>query len=223
MTKKKRKPKTASLNYEHKFRADGYHDIVGIDEAGRGAWAGPVAAGAVCLPVDNHDLGDILAGVRDSKTMTPRQRGILVEKIKAVAVAWGVGHASNNEIDQYGIVPATKLAMTRALAHLQTQYPHFTPDCLFLDSISWDDAPVDCHQVHIVRGDKATLSIAAASVIAKVWRDAYMRAQDTQYAGYEFGRHKGYGTRLHRQHLEANGPSPIHRRSFRPVRTLLEG
>ncbi|GAB4525248.1 MAG: ribonuclease HII [Anaerolineae bacterium] len=200
---------------------EGLRRIVGIDEAGRGAWAGPVAAGAVCLPIENADLSDILAGVRDSKMMTPRQRERLVDTIKATAVAWGVGSASNHEIDELGIVPATKTAMRRAWEHLKIQFPRFEPDCLFLDGMKWEEAPVTCAQKHIVRGDRETLTIAAASVIAKVWRDAYMRELSNQYPEYGFAQHKGYGTVSHRRALFGEGPTAIHRRSFSPMKDLL--
>ncbi len=188
---------------------------MGLDEVGRGPWAGPVTAGAVCLPCDRSDLLTVLEGVRDSKQMTPRQRVGLVEAIKATAVAWGIGSASSTEIDTLGIVPATRLAMHRASLAAQIQ-----PDYLLLDSLKWDD-PQHIPFQSMVRGDSLSLSIAAASVLAKVWRDDYMRQLDERYPSYNFGKHKGYGTALHMAALREYGVCDEHRRSFAPVRNLL--
>jgi ribonuclease HII len=219
----KRRPKTASLHHEQSYHAFGYRRIFGIDEAGRGAWAGPVVAGAVCLPAPNDALSQRLAGVRDSKQMSPRQREQLAETIKDVALAWGVGFASCQEIDTYGIVPATKRAMGRALQAAMRQTPDVEPDYLFLDAMPWEEAPVTCAQMHMVRGDQESLTIAAASVLAKVERDAFMRDLDAGYPGYSFGQHKGYGTRGHREALQTLGVSNQHRTCYRPIRILLEG
>lgn len=205
--------RTASLTYEYQYWESGCHRIVGLDEAGRGTWAGPVSAGAVCLPLERGDLSKVLAGVRDSKQMTPRQRGILVERIKEVATTWGVGSASSEEIDEFGIVPATKLAMKRALEMTRVQ-----PDCLFLDSLAWPE--VNLPQISLVKGDSRSLSIAAASVVAKVWRDEYMRELDKQYPQYGFAVHKGYGTARHHAALKQYGPCAIHRMTFAPLRAL---
>lgn len=223
---KKKKPKTAGLHYENNYRLRGYKAIVGLDEAGRGAWAGPVTAGAVVLPVHDRDLTEKLLGVRDSKQMTPRQRGILVETIKDVALSWGVGMAGSGDIDAYGIVPATKLAMKRALDDLHTRFPDVSPDCMFLDSMNWDDCPdpyVHLFREHIRKGDQNSLSIAAASVIAKTARDAHMVELGETYPDYGFGQHKGYGTALHRAALKQHGVTPIHRAYFAPIRALHEG
>jgi ribonuclease HII len=215
MPSKKRATKTASLMYEHQFQQSGCHKIMGFDEAGRGTWAGPVAAGAVCLPIERRDLQKILTGVRDSKQMTPRQRTQLAEKIKEIALAWGVGSASSSEVDDLGIVRATKLAMQRAFA-----MANFQPDCLLLDSLAWPE--MDIPQICLIKGDTLSLSIAAASVVAKVWRDDYMRTFDEAYPQYEFGIHKGYGTAKHQAALKTYGPSPIHRMTFAPLRTLAQ-
>jgi ribonuclease HII len=211
----KTKAKTASLIYEHQFQQSGCAKIMGLDEAGRGTWAGPVTAGAVCLPIDRKDLTKTLTGVRDSKQMTPRQRTQLVERIKEIALAWGVGSASSAEIDDLGIVAATKLAMRRAYDMAAMQ-----PDCLLLDSLAWPEMHIP--QICLVKGDTLSLSIAAASVIAKVWRDEHMHELAKQYPLYAFGAHKGYGTAKHQAALEAHGPSPIHRRTFAPVRKVIE-
>lgn len=220
--RKRKPPKTASLRYEKELFLYGYQTMVGIDEAGRGAWAGPVTAGAVCLPKPTQDLTSRLAGVRDSKQMTALQREKLVDTIKSEALAWGVGSASNQEIDRLGIVPATHLAMIRALEHLQSQFPKITPDCLLLDSMDWNDCPFDYHQKHIKKGDQNSLSIAAASVLAKTWRDAWMRELSEEIPQYGFANHKGYGTAFHQKVLNEIGASPFHRRSFAPVRMVIE-
>lgn len=222
MPARKKRPKTASLQHEYRVATQGYLHVVGLDEAGRGAWAGPVAAGAVCLPPPSDSLLDTLAGVRDSKEMTPNQRERLALRIQETARAWGVGSASAAEIDAMGIVPATKLAMGRAIQALRVQSPGCIPDYLFLDAMIWADPPVDCPQWHAKRADQASLSVAAASVLAKVWRDDHMRELDAAHPGYEFARHKGYGTARHRLALAQLGPAPVHRRSFRPIQMALQ-
>ncbi|MCU0497274.1 MAG: ribonuclease HII [Anaerolineae bacterium] len=214
----KRPIKTASLQYEHQFLAEkGASHIVGFDEVGRGAWAGPVVVGAVCLPIDQADLTEKLAGVRDSKQLTPRQRTHLVETIKVTAIAWGIGSATNGEIDQMGIMSATRLAMRRAYEHLIVQQPEFTPEAFFLDAITWIDAPVNCEQLHLTKGDQRSLSIAAASILAKTYRDHWMRELEQNYPGYDFALHKGYGTAKHRAALTLKGLTPVHRVSFKPM------
>ena len=217
----KRAVKTASLRHEREYFSLGVRLIFGVDEVGRGAWAGPVAVGTVCLPlIDPKHLSRTLVGVRDSKEMTPRQREGLVETIKDVAIVWGIGSACNHEIDQHGINLATRLAMTRALEHALNEADFDEPDALFLDSLLWPEMR-HIPQVSIVDGDKRSLSIAAASVLAKTWRDDVMRALDAQYPVYAFAAHKGYGTSKHRSALKAYGPSPIHRKYYKPVQTSL--
>ena len=215
---KDRATKTAGLHYEHDLRALGYQIIAGIDEAGRGAWAGPVVAGAVCLPLERDDLLKVLMGVRDSKQLTPRARAGLVESIQSTALAWGIGAAAHTEIDELGIVPATCLAMQRALEDVTQHFPAIQPDFLLLDAIRW----TSLRQKHLalVRGDQLSLSIAAASVLAKVYRDTLMVEMDAHYPGYGFAIHKGYGTALHQTALRALGTCPIHRLTFSPMRTL---
>lgn len=220
--------KTAGLTYEHWYWNHNnpqyrFRCITGIDEAGRGAWAGPVAAGAVCLPpasADDSRLLDVLAGVRDSKTLSARQRESLVDQIKTTAIAWGVGSASSTEIDDMGINKATKLAMARALQGMQARFSGFEPDCLFLDSVPWPEAPLSCHRVNIRGGDRLSLSVAAASILAKVWRDEVMQEMDAEFPGYGFAVHKGYGTATHKAALAQNGPSGVHRFCYRPVKEL---
>jgi ribonuclease HII len=214
-----RKLKTSSMDKELQLWQSGYRRIIGLDEAGRGAWAGPVAAGAVCLPFGDPDLAQKLMGVRDSKEMTPRQRARLVDTIKSTAITWGVGWATNEEIDQLRIVKATCLAMQRALDDAKQRLGEYMPDYVLTDSIKWDElTKMGVPFQSIVRGDKLCLSISAASVIAKVWRDEYMRELDKSYPQYFFGTHKGYGTAKHMGALKAHKSSPLHRKSFAPVR-----
>ena len=216
MAERKTRPRTASLQYErHYFRA-GYSLIVGIDEAGRGPLAGPVVAAAVSLPLEREDLAAALRGVRDSKEMTASQRERLSGLIKKIASYWGIGQSSAEAIDRLGIVAATKAAMQRALDESGA-----APNCLFLDYMPWPERS-DITQLSIVDGDKHSLSIACASVLAKVWRDEYMRELDCQYSGYGFAQHKGYGTPAHLRTLRQLGPCAAHRRTFRPVYELAE-
>ena len=219
--KKKRSPKPNAM-YETQLYQQGYHHILGMDEVGRGAWAGPVTVGAVCLPLGQADLRKILNEVRDSKMMTPLQRERTAERIKSVAVAWGVGSATNDEIDDYGINPATKLAMERALDDTLTRFAAFKPDCLFLDAIIWPEKVHEYPQITMVDGDARSLTVAAASIVAKIGRDQMMKDLDNKLPHYGFGAHKGYGTGDHQQALEIYGPSPLHRTSYAPVRKLLE-
>lgn len=213
-------PKTAETTHEARH-SDRYHCIAGLDEAGRGAWAGPVCAAVVCLPLDDYpSLAARLAGVYDSKALSARQRSALVATIEAVARGWGKGAASREEIDRLGIVPATRLAMSRALDALRDAHS-LTPDCLLLDGMRWDDCPIACERISIPKGDRHSLSIAAASILAKTWRDALMRELDEQYSGYGFGTHKGYGTRRHAQALAELGVCPAHRLTFAPIRRTL--
>lgn len=193
-----------TLEFERNLWNDGFTRIAGIDEAGRGAWAGPVAAAAVILPA-NPSLTLSLNRVRDSKLMTPLARETWAPRIKECAVGWGVGFASAEEIDTLGIVPATKLAAMRALEDL-------LPDFLLTDYLIFRE--IELPQTALVKGDQRSLSVAAASVLAKTARDAMMRELDSQYPGYGFARHKGYGTRLHQEALKKLRRCEIHRKSF---------
>ena len=193
-----------TLEFEQNLWNSGFTRIAGIDEAGRGAWAGPVAAAAVILPVD-PSLTHTLDRVRDSKLMTPLARETWAPRIKESAAGWGVGFASAEEIDRLGIVPATKLAAARALENL-------LPDYLITDYLIFPE--MDLPQTALVKGDQRSLSVAAASVLAKTARDALLRELDAHYPGYGFARHKGYGTRIHQDAIRKLGRSEIHRRSF---------
>jgi ribonuclease HII len=204
-------PPDPDLSFEQILWQAGIIDVAGIDEAGRGALAGPVTASAVILP-QKEGLSELLKGVRDSKQMTPSEREIAREQISEYAKCWGVGFATSDEIDQVGIVPATRLAARRAVECLSLPPSHLLLDYLFLPEVT-------IPQTALIKGDCRSLSIAVASVLAKTSRDALMRELDQTYPGYGFATHKGYGTRAHREALQRLGPSPIHRLSF----TLLKG
>lgn len=195
------------LHLEQALWKTGYKYIGGIDEAGRGAWAGPIMAGAVILPND-FNIQSNLSGVRDSKQMTPRQRERWALEIKSIALAWSIGEASATEIDEIGILPANRLAMLRAIEGLA-----LIPNYYLFDFIHWKDCPFPSEK--LIRGETQSLSIAAASVLAKTGRDALMRKLDEQFPGYEFWRHKGYGTVRHRAAIQRLGLAPIHRKSFK--------
>jgi ribonuclease HII len=198
------------LSEEHTLLTAGYSHIAGIDEAGRGAWAGPVYAAAVVLPLARPDLVELLDGVRDSKLLSPARRETLLPVIEEVAVAVGVGWADPAEIDELGIAPATRQAMTRALSGLNGQ-----ASALLIDYVRLPE--IDLHQRVLPKADARCLSVAAASIVAKVTRDRLMAQLDEKLPGYGFAQHKGYGTRQHRQALARLGPSPIHRMSWRPL------
>ena len=183
--------------------------IAGMDEAGRGALAGPVCVGAVILPNSDPLLTQTLSGVRDSKQLSPRKRGELAPQIKKFVQAWGVGFASAEEIDMLGIVPATRLAAGRALEML-----HCFPDFLLTD-FRLELPELDIPQAALVKGDQRSLSIAAASILAKTARDDLMRQLDLNHPEYGFSKHKGYGTTFHCQKIRTLGYSPIHRKTFK--------
>ncbi|HTX92343.1 MAG TPA: ribonuclease HII [Anaerolineales bacterium] len=204
MTSRPDPSKYPTLEFEQQLWNGGLGRLAGIDEAGRGAWAGPVAAGAVVLPPD-PSLLETLSGVRDSKLMTPLARQSWAPRIREAALGWGVGFASAEEIDALGILPATKLAALRALAGLR-------PDYLLTDFLVFRD--LDLPQTALVKGDRRSLSVAAASVLAKTARDALMVELDGTYPGYGFARHKGYGTSIHQEAIRCRGMCDIHRRSF---------
>lgn len=203
-------PACPDLCFEQPLWDAGFLAVAGLDEAGRGAWAGPVCAGVVVLPPGQRDICARLAGVRDSKQMTPQQRERWSAVIRAEAAGWGVGFASAAEIDALGILPATRMAMQRALAQLPSPPQHLLLDALRLPG-------VHLPQTALIKGDMRSLSIAAASVLAKTARDAQMQASEALYPGYGFAAHKGYGTAQHADALLRLGACPLHRRSYAPV------
>lgn len=184
--------------------------VAGVDEAGRGPLAGPVVAAAVILPQNC-----LIEDLTDSKKLSPLKRARLEEQIRRVALSWSVAEASSEEIDALNILQATLLAMQRAVRGLGMQ-----PARVLVDGNRAPDLeqPVEC----IVRGDLTEASISAASVLAKQARDRRMLALDRDYPEYGFARHKAYPTRAHREALQRFGACPAHRRSFRPVREVLE-
>jgi ribonuclease HII len=189
--------------------------VAGLDEAGRGPWAGPVYAGAVILPQDPEPIA-ALHEVRDSKKLSPRRREELCSLVEEVAVAASVGWSSAGEIDDLGIVPATRLAMRRALERLSVE-----PEALILDALLLPG--VSLSQRAFPRADATCLSVAAASILAKVHRDRWMvETAEARFPGYGFAQHKGYGTPQHREALDRLGACTIHRRSFRPISELFE-
>ena len=201
-------PPAPDLSCELSFWQAGVCAVAVIDEAGRGALAGPVAAAALILPA-NPTIAGQLTGVRDSKQLSPVALANWAARLRSLALSWGLCLASNAEIDQLGILPATRLAVRRALAVLAE-----TPDHLLFDFIA---LPESClPQTSLVKGDARSLSIAAASILAKTGRDALMVELDRRYPGYGFAIHKGYGTRQHLAALTNLGPSAIHRLSFAP-------
>lgn len=199
---------------ELELLAQGYRNIVGIDEVGRGAWAGPVVAGCVIFPPELIDKATPkwLADIRDSKTLSSKKRAELGQFIVNYA-AWGIGECSHQEIDRWGIGQATKEAMRRALAKLDP-----TPDWLLIDGRERLNS--ETPQETIIDGDSLVRSIAAASIIAKVYRDQLMAKYNDQYPNYGFASHVGYGTWKHQESLKLHGPSPIHRLSYRPIKML---
>lgn len=207
-------PVFPDLSFENALRLSGTGLAAGLDEAGRGAWAGPVTASAVILPC-NAEIEHELAGVRDSKQLPPWKREKLAPVIQQHALAWAVGFASRREIDCIGILPATRLAMQRALESLIVDPAHLIIDALFLPEISLP-------QTSLIKGDQRSLSVAAASILAKTSRDAWMCCLDSEYPGYGFAQHKGYGTKQHQQALSTLGVCPEHRCSYAPVQKVMK-
>ncbi len=186
--------------YEHKY--DDLEYICGIDEVGRGPLAGPVVAGAVILPKENNILY-----LNDSKKLTPKRREALYDEIMEKALSTGIGISDHKRIDEINILNATYEAMRMAVDNLSVR-----PDMLLIDAVTLPDEPIP--QESIVKGDAKSVSIAAASIIAKVTRDRMMQEYDQTYPGYDFASNKGYGTKSHIKALKELGPCPIHRATF---------
>lgn len=199
-------PIRPNLKIESSLWERGVQRIAGLDEAGRGALAGPVAVGALILPPD-RGLYRRLKGVRDSKEMTPENRDYWAEVLKDCALAWSVGFAEVEEIDRLGIVPAVYLAANRALKALEPAAEHLLIDYFTLPGTRLP-------QTSMIKGDAISLSIAGASVLAKTTRDHLMQQLDHRFPDYGFARHKGYGTLAHRQAIADYGRCVLHRRSF---------
>jgi ribonuclease HII len=201
--------KYPTVHFEKKAVSDGYQCIIGIDEAGRGSWAGPVVAAAVIFDSNAKKL----KGITDSKLLSPAQREMYYQWITQNC-DFGVGIVSAKIIDRIGIVPAAKYAMTMAIKNLSLQ-----PDYLLIDAVKLSEVPIA--QLSLIKGDQKSWSIAAASIVAKVTRDRLMAKLCQKYPHYRFDRHKGYGTALHQEELLKFGVSVVHRVSYRPVRVLL--
>lgn len=203
------------LENEIALLKQGYRFVAGLDEAGRGAWAGPVVAAAVILPLDRPNLVELLSGVNDSKLLTPEQRDHFFEVIGETALAVATGIASPALVDELNVVGATRYAMEQALAGLKPG-----PDCLLLDHL--DLPAVALPQQAFPKADTLSLSVAAASVMAKVTRDRLMVRYNDTYPDYAFDLHKGYGTPQHQMALTRYGPCPLHRMSYAPLKILIE-
>lgn len=191
-----------STRFEEEVAAAGYKVVAGLDEVGRGALCGPVVAGAVIL-----GPGFDTEGIDDSKKLTRRQRERLDERIRAKALAWGLGVATVAEIDRYNILRATHVAMVRAIEALARRPEMILVDGPEVPKLTWPQRP-------IIKGDAQSVSIAAAAIVAKVARDAMMREIDGSYPGYGLAENMGYGSRDHREALRRMGPSEVHRRTF---------
>lgn len=195
--------------YETELYEKGVRHIAGVDEAGRGPLAGPVVAAAVILKKDAT-----FTYVDDSKKLTERQRELALEEIKAQAIAIGIGIASVEEIDRINIYRAAREAMLSAIAALKVK-----PDFLLIDAMPMD---IDIPYLSLIKGDALSVSIAAASIVAKTTRDAYMMEMDKLFPLYGFKSHKGYGTKEHLSALHAYGVTPIHRKTYEPVKSMLK-
>lgn len=196
--------------WEESLRQKGFSKVAGVDEAGRGPLAGPVVAAACILP-----QGAFIESLNDSKQLSAEQRERLFEEVVSLkGIFFGLGSASVSEIDRYNILRATLLAMRRAVLALKIQ-----PDYLLIDGNRGPKFSVPVET--IVAGDAKSVSIAAASILAKVTRDRLMEEIDQKFPLYGFKRHKGYGTEEHRQAIMTHGPCPVHRKSFDPIKTML--
>lgn len=201
----------ALYQFDQQYRLAGIDMIAGVDEAGRGPWAGPVVAAAVILPA-----GVVIAGVNDSKKLTPKKRDTVYDAVMRSAIAVGVEVVAAEIIDTDNILQATFRAMRGALARLSV-----APQLVLVDGC-WKIPALTLPQKAIVSGDAKSASIAAASIIAKVTRDRMMAVYASEYPRYQFEKHKGYGTKDHYDALCAHGPCPLHRKSFEPVRRVIE-
>lgn len=196
--------------FDDRIRREGYGAVAGVDEAGRGCLAGPVVAGAVVFPPDFRDRR-----VRDSKQLTAAAREELYDVVVESALAFGIGTVSRETIDQINILRAALLAMAMAIESLS-----LTPDIVLVDGNR--RMPCAVEQMTVVSGDRRSLAVAGASILAKVHRDRIMCELDLSYPEYGFASNKGYGSKAHLEALERHGPCPAHRRSFSPVRHVLE-
>lgn len=191
------------LTYEYQLLAEGKRYIAGVDEVGRGPLAGPVVCAAVIMPLGDNDL---ILGVDDSKKVTEKNRRILSEAIKNKAIAYSICAVNEEVIDEINILNATKRCMKNAIEGLSLK-----PDCVLIDAVDLD---IDVETRPIIKGDAKSYVIGAASIIAKVYRDALMDEYDERYPEYGFKKNKGYGTKEHINAIRTVGPCPIHRKTF---------
>lgn len=197
---------SVGLDFERQARGEGFCFIAGVDEVGRGCLAGPVVAAACILDPDKP----LAAGLNDSKKLTPKRRTEIAEYLKQNVLAYAMGQVEAKEIDRINILRATKRAMKLAVEALR-----LAADFLLIDALQLNDLTLP--QKAIIKGDSTSASIAAASVLAKTYRDALMRQYDLEYPQYGFGSNAGYGTAAHFAALRAHGPCPLHRKTFRGV------
>ena len=201
--------RSAPLTFERALWKEGKAYVVGVDEVGCGCWAGEVVAAAVILKRDSPP-----PRAQDSKKLSEKQRLALTEHIKKTSFSWSIGRASLQEIDTLNIRQAAFLAMRRAIEQLSV-----SPDWVLCDGFNLPGITIPC--TRLIHGDARSRSIAAASILAKVTRDQELKDADLLYPGYGFARHKGYGTKEHARVLETLGPTPIHRMTFEPVKTVV--
>ncbi|OGY87344.1 MAG: ribonuclease HII [Candidatus Kerfeldbacteria bacterium RIFOXYA2_FULL_38_24] len=199
------------LRYERRLSKEGYSAIVGVDEVGRGAWAGPIISCAIVMPLDHR-----VKNVRDSKELSPRKRKKVAAKIQEVAISCSIGIVENTEIDEMGIVQANEESMIRAIRGLSVEPDYVLVDAFNLQSLS------GVKQSAVAHGDATVYSIAAASIVAKVTRDQIMDELDRQFPKYGFDKHKGYGTEKHKRALDKHGVTQAHRLTFHPMKTMLK-
>jgi ribonuclease HII len=200
--------------FEHKAKAQGYKNIAGVDEAGRGPLAGPVVSAAVILPKNFSCFG-----INDSKKLSEKKRDTFFSVIKEQAVSVAIGIASHHEIDEINILQASLLSMKRAVENLSGPPDFLLPDFLLIDGKFTIDMTID--QTALIKGDSRSISIAAASIIAKVTRDNMMKELHGKYPQYNFIQHKGYPTRAHKEAILKYGPCPVHRRTFKGVKEVV--
>jgi len=208
--------KTPSFTYERQYWQQDISFVAGLDEVGMGAWAGPVVAGAVVFEKTERVQRGMRTLIRDSKLLSPEQREKAAGWVREHSLAWAVGEASVEEIFELNILQAARLAMRRAVKKLSQQ-----PDFLLVDGYAKTLHPTIPHQ-SVVKGDQKSFSIAAASIVAKVYRDTLMCRLAEEFPGYGFESHKGYGSRQHQEALRAQGACPCHRAGYAPIRATLD-
>lgn len=204
----------SNLNFENEIWNSNYSYICGLDEVGRGCLAGPVYSGAVILKKDQNTTDPLFKKINDSKKLTQNSRESLVQYIKDISIDTAIGICTNEEIDDFGIQNAVKISMIRAINNLK-----LLPDYLLVDSLKLD---IKIPQKNIIRGDQASKSIAAASIIAKVARDNFMVLElSEKFPEYYFNNNKGYGTKVHMEAIKEFGITNSHRKSFEPIKSMI--